>query len=319
MVDRSFVMQPHSQVRKRQLAIALASIVGGVFLSSAANGQSYSFSQLGINAGHESNVPRGLDGPHREESSFLAAEYSVGRLFELGLKNTLVLGGAINATRYQDQGGFDRVGLTASANYNYKWALGAYAPILSLSASYGIEQYEGDARDNGLLTLDASYLKRLSPAWFLTLGVDYQKSDSSGLPYNPIIEEFGYDPSFRLPSELYDYGSSSVYGSLEYTFENGVLLNAGYRRVDGFTVSSTTQPTLALYKVADAVYLDPAFDGDWVAYQLEADTNEWTAGLSIPSGIDSSINFGYSFYDIKALNGSKYLNRIFSVSYVQNF
>lgn len=277
------------------------------------------FSQLGINAGHESNVPRGQDGPHREESNFLTVDYSIGKLYELGLKNTLVVSGSASATRFNELRGFDRLGFSVAANYNYKWALGAYAPVLSFSTSYGLEEYEGRARDNELLTVDVSYLKRLSPAWFLTLGADYQESSADSLPYDPIIERFGYDAVRSLPFELYDYESNSVYADIEYTFENGLLLNAGFRRVDGFTVSSTTRPTLKLYKVADAVYSDPAFRKDWVAYQLEADTNEWSLGLSIPSGIDSSINIGYSFYDIEAVSGNSYVNRIFSISYVHNF
>jgi hypothetical protein len=83
-----------------------------------------------------------------------------------------------------------------------------------------------------------------------------------------------------------------------------MLINAGLRCVNGFTVSSTTRPTLALYKVADALYSDPAFKEGWVAYLLEADTNEWSLGVSIPSGIDSSINFGYSFNDISVVAGT---------------
>jgi len=277
------------------------------------------FSQLGVNAGNESNVPRGQDGPHKEESNFLTVDYSIGKLFELGLKNTLVFSGGVNATRFNELRGFDRLGISVAANYNYKWALGAYAPVMSFSTSYALEEYEGKARDNGLLTVDVSYLKRLSPAWFLTLGADYQKSSSDSLPHDPIIEMFNYDPERNLPFEIYDYDSTSVYADIEYAFENGMLLNAGYRRVNGFTISSTTQPTLDLYKVADAIYSDPAFKGNWVAYRLEADTNEWSLGLSIPSGLDSSINFGYSLYDSSAVSGNAYVNRILSVSYVHNF
>ena len=277
------------------------------------------FSQLGINAGHESNVPRGQDGPHKEESSFLTLDYSIGKLYELGLKNTLVLSGGLNATRFNELRGFDNFGISVAANYNYKRALGAYAPVVSLSTSYALEEYEGRARDNELLTVDVSYLKRLSPAWFLTLGVDFQRSSSDSLPHDPLLKTFGYDPDMTLPFELYDYDSTSVYTDLEYAFENGILFNAGYRRVNGFTVSSTTKPTLALYKVADAIYSDPAFKEGWVAYQLEADTNEWSLGLSIPSGLDSSINLGYSFYDISAITRNSYVNRIISVSYVHNF
>ena len=293
-------MQALFTTRHSRLAGALC-VVAMVFPWSMAHANV--FSQLGINAGHESNVPRGQDGPHKEESNFLTLDYSIGKLYELGLKNTLVISGSASATRYNELRGFDRLGVGIAANYNYKWALGAYAPVLSLSTSYALEEYEGRARDNE----------------FLTLGADYQNSSADSLPHDPIIEQFGYDPDRSLPFELYDYNSASVYADIEYAFENGLLLNAGFRRVDGFTVSSTTQPTLKLYKVADAIYSDPAFKEDWVAYQLEADTNEWSLGLSIPSGIDSSINLGYSFYDIAAVSGNSYVNRIFSVSYVHNF
>ncbi len=277
------------------------------------------FSQLAINLGHETNLSRGLDSPHKEESSSLAVDYSFGKLYELGLKNTLVLSAAANASRFNELRGFDHVGFSLAANYNYKWALGAYAPTLAFSTSYALEEYEGRARDNGLLTVDVSYLKRVSPAWFLTLGADYQKSSSDNLPNDPIIDSFGYAPDRTLPFELYDYDSNSVYGDLEYAFENGVLLNAGFRRVNGFSVSSTATPTLALYKVAEALYTDPAFKKGWVAYQLEADTNEWSLGLSIPSGLDSSINLTYNVYDISAMGGHNYRNRMLSVSYVRNF
>jgi len=43
------------------------------------------FSQLGVNAGHESTVPRGQDGSHKEESNFLTVDYSIGKLYE-GIK-----------------------------------------------------------------------------------------------------------------------------------------------------------------------------------------------------------------------------------------
>tara|TARA_B110000858_G_scaffold112419_2_gene128589 strand:+ start:6361 stop:7290 length:930 start_codon:yes stop_codon:yes gene_type:complete len=309
-------MQSLFSVKSPTLALALCA---AVILFPSSLSYANSFAQLGVNAGHESNVPRGQDGPHKDESSFLSVDYSIGKLYELGAKNTLVLSGGLSATRYNELRGFDKLGISVAANYNYKWALGAYAPMLSLSSSYALEESDGRARDNELLTVDLSYLKRLSPAWFLTLGVDYQQSSADSLPHDPIIDSLGYSPDNNLPFELYDYESASVYIDLEYSFENGMLLNAGYRRVDGFTVSSTTMPTHALYKVADALYPDPAFKAAWVAYLLEADTDEWSLGLSIPSGLDSSINLGYGFYNISAISGNSYVNRILSVSYVHNF
>ena len=298
----------------------LATIVCAALLSSLpALTHANTFSQVAVSAGEESNVPRALDGPNEKESRFTQLEYSFGKLYEMGAKNTLVLSAAVSSAKFTDLRGFDRVGLSVAANYNYKWALGAYAPVVSLTTSYGVEEYMGRARDNDLLTVDVSYLKRLSPAWFLTLGADYRNSGADSLPFDPIINEFGYDPVRSLPFDLYDYDSTSLYADLEYAFENGLLLNGGYRRVNGFTVSSTTTPTLKLYKLASALYTDPAFDSGWVAYQLEADTNEWSLGLSVPSSRDSSINLGYSFYDIRAVGRKTYTNRIFSVSYVHNF
>lgn len=302
----------------RSLRLALAVCAAAISFVSPISHANV-FSQLAVNAGHESNVPRGQDGPHKDESSFLTVDYSIGKLYELGAKNTFVLSGALSATRFNELRGFDKLGFGVAASYNYKWALGAYAPVVSLSTSYALEESDGKARDNELLTVDVSYLKRLSPAWFLTLGADFQQSSTDSLPHDPLINSFGYAPDRNLPFELYHYDSTSLYVDLEYSFENGMLVNAGFRRVNGFTVSSTTKPTLALYNAADALYSDPAFKGNWVAYLLEADTNEWSLGLSIPSGLDSSINVGYSFYDISAVSGNSYLNRVLSVSYVHNF
>tara|TARA_B110000483_G_scaffold133087_1_gene159256 strand:- start:229 stop:807 length:579 start_codon:yes stop_codon:yes gene_type:complete len=189
----------------------------------------------------------------------MAAEYSFGKLYELGLKNTFVVSSAVNASRFNELRGFDHVGFSVAPNYNYKWAFGAYAPTPSLSTSYAIEEYDGKAKDNELLTLDVSYLKRISPAWFLTLGAGFQQSGSDDLPHDPLIASFSYFPDLQPPLELYDYDSTSVYADLEYAFENGMLLNAGFRRVNGFTVSSTTSPILALYKVAESLYSGPAF------------------------------------------------------------
>ncbi len=278
-----------------------------------------SFSQISLAAGHEDNVARGEDSRHERGSSFLNIEYSLGKLYEIGLKNSLIVSAQVNASRFEDLPGFDKLGAGVSANYNHKWGLGAYAPLLATSISYAVEDYDGRARDNELLTVDVSYLKRLSPAWFLSTGVDYQDSSSDSLPHDPVISSFGYDPDLSLPFELFDYDSRSVFADLEYSFENGMLLSGGFRRVDGFTVSSTTEPSLNLYKVAEAFYSDSAFRQGWVAYQLEAKTNEWSLGLSIPSSRDSSINFAYSLYDISGVSGHDYLNRIFSISFVHDF
>ncbi|MDA0279215.1 MAG: hypothetical protein O3C29_02040 [Proteobacteria bacterium] len=57
-----------------------------------------------------------------------------------------MLSGGLTGTRFNELRGFDNVGISVGANYSYKWALGAYAPVLALSTSYAVEEYDGKAR-----------------------------------------------------------------------------------------------------------------------------------------------------------------------------
>ncbi|PCJ23188.1 MAG: hypothetical protein COA96_12490 [SAR86 cluster bacterium] len=277
------------------------------------------FSQLSLSVGDESNLPRGLDSQHEKSSIFTTVEYSLGKFYEVGLKNSITISGQLGFTKFNELSRFDRASYGASASYSYKLGLGAYAARLGTNLSISHDELTGEARDRDLVTLEFNYQKRLSPSWFVITGIDYQSSRSESLPDDATLSSFGYAPVDRLSYELFDYDSFSAFAELEYAFENGVLVSGGYRRINGHTVSSTTLPTHALYNISKAVYVDPAFRAGWLAYLLEANTNEWSVGASIPTGIDSSINIGYGFYDISGPSGRDYENRIVSISFVHNF
>jgi hypothetical protein len=265
-------------------------------------------------------VPRGLDHAHELDSNFLRLDLNAGKLYQLGLNSTVTVGANLFSRRLTDLSGFHSQGIGLSANYSYKLGFGAYAGRLGALVSATREQFRGEARDSDLYTLELNYQKRLSPAWFVYAGWDYQESRADSLPQDAAVTAFGYDAVFRLPYELYDYNSSSVFVDLEYAFENGVLATGGYRRIEGAAVASTTQPSLHLYKVFDAFYSDPAFrNNSWFAYQLEAETNEWSLGLSFRVGIDSSIDFGNSWHDIQATDNRDYENAIVSITFTQGF
>ena len=130
-------------------SLRLTTIVCVVLLSSLpALTDANAFSQRAVNAGEESNVPRALDGHNEKESRFTELEYSFGKLYEMGAKNTLILSAAVSSAKFTDLRGFDRVGLSVAANYNYKWALGAYAPVVSLITSYGVSNIVSEASKN---------------------------------------------------------------------------------------------------------------------------------------------------------------------------
>lgn len=225
-----------------------------------------SFYQFSLSAGNESNVPRGLDSFHERDSNFYRVDLSAGKLYQLGLNDTVTLSANVFARQLDDLKGFDNHGLGLSASFSHKLGFGAYAGRLGAVLSATGEEFGGEARDNELYGIELNYQKRLSPEWFLYMGVDYQWIRTDSLPDDPAVLAFGYDESIRLPFELFDYESVSAFAELEYGFENGVLVSGGYRRINGATVASTTQPGLDLYKISEAFYSDPAFSSPWFAY-----------------------------------------------------
>ena len=301
------------------ISISRSGCVASLLLALAGTVNADVFQTIALTAGTEDNVPRGLDSMHQLDSGFVGLELITGNSRQLGFNDTLTFSVALKARRYFQTGGFDNIGIGATLGYSHKFGFGAYAPRLGLALSLAREEFQGQARDNDLLTLEISYSKRLSPAWLFSAAVDYQQSSGDSPSNGPMIEGFDYSPEIRLSYDLYDYDAVSAVVDLEYSFENGLLLNGGYRRIDGATISSTTQPNLHLYKVAEAFYNDSAFDNNWFAYRLGADINEWSLGLSLPIGIDSSVDLGYSWHDIEGPGSDNYENSIFTITLIHNF
>lgn len=277
------------------------------------------FSQLSVGIGNESNVPRGLDSFHELDASFLELGFNLGKLYQLGLNDTVTFSGGLSTRRYDELSGFDNVGLSLGAELSHKFGFGAYAPRLSLNLSASEQFMQGEARDARSFTSRLVLEKRFTPGLMLGIGLDYEENDSPTLESGPELFAFQYDPDQRLPLELFEYHSNAWFIEGEYAFSNGLMVQAGYRNIDGGTVSSTSTPGPALYKIARAFFSDPGIDNGWFAYLLDADTDEWTAGLSWPLGIDASINLRGTFHDSDAFGGGNYQNSVVTLGYVHNF
>lgn len=301
-------------------AVGKAHLILFILLVSSNNVSANSFYQFSLSAGNENNVPRGLDSFHELDSNFVRLNLSAGKLYQLGLNSTVTFGANIFSRRLTDLSGFHSQGIGFSTNFSHKLGFGAYAGRLGAVVSATREQFRGKARDNDLYSLEFNYQKRLSPSWFVYAGIDHQWSRTDSLMTDPAVSAFGYDAVIRLPYELYDYESASVFAEIEYAFASGVLISGGYRKIDGAAVASTTQPSPQLYKVSEAFYSDPAFShNSWFAYQLEAKTEDWSLGASFPLGVDSSIDIGYSWHDIQAKGNRNYENSIVSITFTQGF
>ena len=276
------------------------------------------FSQLSAGVGSESNVPRGLDDFHELDAGFLELAFSGGKFYQLGLNDSLTVSGVLSTRRYEDLTGFDSVGISLGAEYGHKFGFGAYAPRLGFSVSAAEQFVQGEARDARSFSSRLVLEKRFTPGLMLGAGFDYEENDSPTLQSGPEIEAFMYDPDQMLPLELFEYHSSAWFVEGEYAFENGLLFQGGFRRIDGGTVSSTSTPGFELYKIARAFFADPSID-HWFAYLLDADTDEWTAGLSWPVSIDASLNLRATWHDSDAFGGGNYTNSVVSFGYVHNF
>jgi len=301
-----------------RLAILTVAALSSSLMSSTAF--SNTFSQLSLSASEEGNITRSLDSAGELNSQIFRVEYTHGKLVQLNVDNSLTLSGLVSASKYDDFEGFDQLRWGGSLSYIHKSGFGPYAPKLGFDLSFSHSELEGDARDNNLVTASFSYQKRISAAWLFNGGVEHQISRADSLPADPNTLALIYDdPSQRQPGEIYDFEATTLFTTLEYAFENGVLLSADYRYTDGVIISTTKHPTLHLYKISEAVYSDSAFSEGWYAYQIEANTSAWSLGASLPTGTDSSINISYSLYNIDGSEHSNYENDIVAVSFVHNF
>ena len=277
------------------------------------------FYRISVGAGNEDNVPRVAGSPSAAESGVFTADFTGGKFFQVGLNHSLVLAANMNARRYIEHSGFDTIGASISGSYTYKFGFGAYAPRLGAAVTLGTEAMDGEARDRRFTTTEISIEKRLSPAWLVSAGMDYHDSRGKSLPGDDRLLSFGYDPNATLPYDLFTDDATSLFASASYEFATGVTLTAGYNRSDGFTVSSIEIPELKIYKVSDAVYVDPSWPDLWFAYRLQTTTDDWSVGLSVPMGLDSSINLGASWQDIDGPSDLDYRNRLLSISFVHSF
>lgn len=278
-----------------------------------------SFSNRGVTAGREDNVPRVLHKVSESESGFVALGLTGGQSFQLSTNQSITLAGQFTANHFIDLRGFDYFNVGLAATYNYKFGLGSYAPRVGLVLSADTEQWDGEARDRRTLGAGLYAEKRLTEAWIGSVGVDYRTGRGKSLDPDPRLAAAGYSPDARLPYDLSEYDSISLYGTLEYELRNGVLLSGAYSWIDGYTIASSRAPDLHVYKASKAVYIDPAWSDLWFAYRLKSTTDQWTVGVSVPVSRDASLNLGATWLDSDGPGDRDYDSRSFSIGFIQGF
>ncbi|MFT4888513.1 MAG: hypothetical protein ACI8V0_002748 [Pseudohongiellaceae bacterium] len=281
------------------------------------------FYLLNLSVGEESNVPRGIDAFHELESTFMRAGVTAGKRIQLGINDSLTFTGNLNYRRFDELRGFDRIELGAGASYRYKFGFGPFAPAANASVNFNVENGAGQARDTEVAQIEFSVGKRFQSGFTLGVGIDYQRNTTNYLEDDPAVEAFDYDPLNSLSNELFDFESISAFFAVDYEFSSGWRASLNYRRINGFTVASTTKPSLKIYKISDAFYSDPAFstsgsETSWFGYLLETNSDQWEGALSIPLSMDTSIDFSVNWTDISAPESGNYQNTIFAITFIHS-
>ncbi|MFT6094878.1 MAG: hypothetical protein ACJA2Q_002785 [Pseudohongiellaceae bacterium] len=293
------------------------------FLSCVSPSNANEFYLLNLSLGEESNVPRGIDDFHERESTFVRAGVTAGKRIQLGINDSLTFTGNLSYRRFDELRGFDRIELGVGAGYRYKFGFGPFAPTANASVNYNVENGAGQARDTEAAQIEFSVGKRFQSGFTLGVGIDYQRNATNDLANDPAVDALDYDPLNTLPNELFDFESISAFFAADYEFASGWRTSLNYRRINGFTVASTTQPSLKIYKISDAFYSDPAFSTSnsampWFGYLLETNSDQWEGALSIPLSMDTSIDFSVNWTDISAPERGNYQNTIFAITFIHS-
>lgn len=282
-----------------------------MLLGSTAFAQSNDFLELRLSTQHDDNISRALLASDRYSDNQLSMALSGGRMMPLRSADSLTLFGELGRRQFQHYDKLSSSTLTLGASLQHKFGLGAYAPVLSNSLSWTLDDSQTAVRERQLLNWDLSLRKRLSVAWEVSAGIGYERSEGNK-------DGARYASMYSPDNDIFDFEQGSLFVSADYTFVNDSALSASYTYVDGNTVSSALAPNPALLGISRALTPDGAYpSAPWrtiVAYTLASKAHLFALNWSLPLGQNSSVTAGYSRQQINARHGVDYSNDSLSLT-----
>ncbi len=272
------------------------------------------FLDLTVGVHSDDNVTRGFlsSDIHQDQSAELAL--SGGKLFQLTPANSVTAIGSVTTTRFAELSGLHSNSLSLGGTYQYKFGLGAYAPVMVGALIWTHHDSHSQTRDREVAELEISYGKRLSALWNLTAGVTYEVSKG-------IHDARRHASIYSTRNDIYDFNQGSVFAGADYTLNNYAVVSASYTFGDGYVVSSALAPNPGLGSISRALTADhavrPPVGRKQVAYTLPARTHLVEVNYSHPVGRDSSVNVGISRQIVKARQGVDYTNNRISLRFIQ--
>ena len=289
----------------------LAVFIGTSVINSIANAQTTDFVDVSLAAQHDDNISRAFLSSDRHSDASALASLSAGRLLQLPNLDTLTFFAELSSAHFQTLKGLNSNTVTLGTRYQRKFGLGAFAPILSSTFHWSLEESRTKVRSRHLQTLDINFQKRLSNAWEFSAGLSLEQSEGK---YDGVNYASSYNPN----NDILDFTQASAFAGFDYTFANYSTLSASYSYIDGNTLSSALAPNPALLAIAQALTIDAAIPAptgrNIVAYTLETKAHIWSVDWSYPIGRDTSVTATYSWQDIAARAGIDYSNNRISLT-----
>jgi hypothetical protein len=293
------------------VGLAVLSLLG---LPATAN----DFMDFVIGSGYEENLPRGLLEKDIHSSEFLNASFTAGRLYQPWTNTSVVISASAGWHSFFNQHGYDFGSLDLGLSVQHKLGMGPYTPRVAFNIGAGREASRGAERDRDIYRYELSLSRRFNAVMGFAMG--YSVEISRGLEEPDVdFDALPYLPGFTKPTDPMDYTNRSLFGGLDYALENGWLLSASYRYLDGYVISSAVPPVVDLFRFTEAVALDPAYDRLRLMYLMETTADMWSTALSIPIDNDTSVDIGYHWQDFEVRYVGGYDNAQFSVSLVHQF
>jgi hypothetical protein len=190
------------------------------------------------------------------------------------------------------------VALGARGEWQHKFGLGAFAPVLALQA--GIDQlFAQDSARDGTLTIGTlSFRKRFNDQWRVSLDQDWTEHYARTAAYDRAGTQTTFEVAFDA-SELTRFTLSLFYYS-------------------GDVISYATPPRPELASLANARQPTDIFDRPQVVYSIDAHTTGSKAAFIRAMNESSAAILAYE-YRVTERSPFRYVNHLVSVALVHQF
>lgn len=225
----------------------------------------------------------------------------------------LTLAADLDVIKQLDYSGLDHFSTGVKADIRRKFGLGRLAPWASIGAAVRYLDYDDGQRDGWTYSFSINAGKLLTDRFTLQGGYRYERrrTDQS-LDIPDLVKAFG------IGGEAFDTDGHHLEITGLYQINERLSLVLGYTFRTG-TITSTTLRNNEIFEASDAIAADPVYGPDRFAYRITADTNIYSAGLSLAINNRMSFNVSYAYQNSDAYEDLAYNNNLVRVDLLYNF